>query len=228
MRFNVKSWRAWASHLLGRTLKSAKRNLHLTPLVLLCLWLLFRLLITEEMTQGWDRDTNRVVANYIKPGKTFNCRQRAAKHLLSISDSEILFPRILHSSASSSSSRYLVVVHSKIDNQEQRDTIRKTWMPNLEEAKRKRRRRRRKRRYAGLSAHFDIIFLTGVPPHQDKNDKMEQLKKESERHGDILVQDFVDSYLNLTVKSLMMIKFAYDHRDTLRYDYILKVLTLCL
>jgi hypothetical protein len=41
---------------------------------------------------------------------------------------------------------------------------------------------------------------------------MRVLADESAAHGDILIERFYESYLNLTVKSLMLVKFAatYD------------------
>ncbi len=53
-------------------------------------------------------------------------------------------------------------------------------------------------------ANCDYFFILGRTSDETTNDKV---RKESEKHGDILMEDFSDSYNNLTVKSLHMIKF---------------------
>ena len=43
---------------------------------------------------------------------------------------------------------------------------------------------------------------------------------ESARHGDIVQERFIDSYYNLTVKTLMVVKWATQNCDN--FSYVLK------
>ena len=50
------------------------------------------------------------------------------------------------------------------------------------------------------------------------------LDAEHKQFGDILVEDFNDSYQNLTIKTVMMLKFLHNHNGKLfNANYILKV-----
>ncbi|CAN9512793.1 unnamed protein product [Ophioblennius macclurei] len=49
------------------------------------------------------------------------------------------------------------------------------------------------------------LFFTGVPPGEDRGSV---LWEESRQHADIVQMDFVDSYQNLTVKTLMMMSWV--------------------
>lgn len=44
-----------------------------------------------------------------------------------------------------------------------------------------------------------------------------QIAEESRTYGDIIQEDFVDSYLNLTLKSVMALKWADQYCSDLRY-----------
>ena len=46
------------------------------------------------------------------------------------------------------------------------------------------------------------------------------LQEESARHGDIVQERFIDSYYNLTIKSLMVVKWATQNCD--HFTYLLK------
>ena len=88
--------------------------------------------------------------------------------------------------------RLLIIVHTAPGNAEQRKTIRETW---------------------GRAAKEDlpgvrVIFLLGMPPMSPAREKLqESIAREHEEHGDVLQQDFVDSYANLTVKTTSMLKW---------------------
>uniref|UniRef100_A0A3B5PU36 Hexosyltransferase n=1 Tax=Xiphophorus maculatus TaxID=8083 RepID=A0A3B5PU36_XIPMA len=43
------------------------------------------------------------------------------------------------------------------------------------------------------------------------------LEKESQQHGDIIQMDFLDSYQNLTIKTMMMMKWLADHCPNASY-----------
>ena len=77
----------------------------------------------------------------------------------------------------------------------------------------------------------NIIFLFSVPNTQvifllghvgnDTIPLQINVTKESETFGDILQEDFIDSYANLTLKTLMMLKW-YNQSCSSNVPYILK------
>ena len=59
-----------------------------------------------------------------------------------------------------------------------------------------------------VSDSCDLVFIMGRPKHDAIQVK---IKEEQESFGDILQEDFEDSYNNLTLKSLFSLKFFRDH-----------------
>nr|XP_054755449.1 beta-1,3-galactosyltransferase 1-like [Lytechinus pictus] len=86
----------------------------------------------------------------------------------------------------------LVLVPSAPMNFVRRGTIRRTWMKNA----------------SSRNLSTITLFLIGAT-----NDKGMQLfiTQEAERWHDIIQEDFVDSYLNLTLKTVMALKWASNH-----------------
>nr|XP_027223520.1 beta-1,3-galactosyltransferase 1-like [Penaeus vannamei] len=59
-----------------------------------------------------------------------------------------------------------------------------------------------------------LLFLLGNP----RDSRIQtQVVEESRTHGDILQEDFVDSYMNLTIKSVMGLKWASTHCPQARF-----------
>ena len=81
----------------------------------------------------------------------------------------------------------LVVVCSAVGNVQQRQTIRETWardQVDMDDVK--------------------VVFMLG----NSLNDtKQQDVINESEQYGDIVQESFLDTYANLTVKSLMLLKW---------------------
>ena len=67
------------------------------------------------------------------------------------------------------------------------------------------------RKYFGddcsVSDACDMIFIIGKP---SSNNTQVLIKQEQTTFGDILQEDFVDSYNNLTLKSLFSLKYFID------------------
>ncbi len=89
-----------------------------------------------------------------------------------------------------------------------------------------------RRSFAGStnSSSVLLLFLLGVLPTDGSGNATaiaaahDRIEQESATFGDVIVQDFVDTYANLTIKSLMMIKFLEDKvRGQLDFDYFFKV-----
>ena len=64
-----------------------------------------------------------------------------------------------------------------------------------------------------------VIFLVGVTENRTVQT---QLENESKLHSDILQERFVDTYQNLTLKSMFMLKFAQTHLVN-KTQWVLKV-----
>jgi len=90
-------------------------------------------------------------------------------------------------STSGSDPYLLVVVCSAVDNWEARVAVRESWAKDQ----------------STLSG-VRVVFLVG---HLVNNSRQEQLAEEQESFGDLVQEDFLDSYANLTVKSVMLLKW---------------------
>ena len=81
----------------------------------------------------------------------------------------------------------LVVVCSAVANVQQRQTIRETWAKDQNEFE-----------------DVKVVFMLG----NSVNDSLQgDVMSESETHGDLVQESFLDTYANLTVKSLMLLKW---------------------
>lgn len=117
------------------------------------------------------------------------------------SDTVLLYPaKVARLRARQKSLFIMVVVPSAPGNFEHRNAIRLTWAKQLEE------------KYIGA-----VVFLMGL--HEDASVN-ERVREEGAKFGDIVVQAFADSYNNLTVKSVMMLKFVLN--TGVPTEYIMK------
>lgn len=91
----------------------------------------------------------------------------------------------------------LVIVCSALQNFEARYTIRKSWAEVQHSLN-----------------NVKVVFLVGQRLNETLQDK---LKSESEEYGDIIQESFVDSYANLSVKSLMLLKWFNHNCDNTQY-----------
>ena len=83
----------------------------------------------------------------------------------------------------------LVIVFSAMSNFQERQTIRDSWASE-----------------AASLPQTKVIFLLGTIGNLTNN-LQSNVTHESDIHDDILQEDFIDSYANLTVKSLMLLKW---------------------
>lgn len=88
----------------------------------------------------------------------------------------------------------LIVVISAAEHSSKRDLIRKTWAnPNV------------------LKADWiQVIFLVGSTSDEDKL-IIQRLKKESVQHEDLVQVNVVDTYANLTLKSVALLHWTHSH-----------------
>jgi len=89
----------------------------------------------------------------------------------------------------------LVYVHSAVSHFKQRMAIRETWgnaenFPNVV---------------------IKVIFLCGIIPTDEGRSIQDALLLEADAYGDIVQEDFVDSYRNLTYKGILGLKWVSTH-----------------
>lgn len=96
----------------------------------------------------------------------------------------------------------LIAVFSAPGNSLARATVRKTWAVQM-------------RQYPGVK----VVFFLGRDQEQDIQEKV---MSEAEEHNDLVVEDFQESYLNLTVKTTYLLKWL-DSSDCSRARFIFKV-----
>ncbi|XP_054918891.1 beta-1,3-galactosyltransferase 4-like isoform X2 [Dermacentor andersoni] len=98
--------------------------------------------------------------------------------------------------------RYLaVVVCSAVDRFEHRAAIRATWGRDV-----------------GDDKGSGVFFLVGKPDATPRGqDIQNRLINESARHNDVIQADFRDTYRNLTIKTLFLLKWAYVNCSSTRF-----------
>ena len=57
---------------------------------------------------------------------------------------------------------------------------------------------------------YIVCFATSATSFSHLQLETETIIEENEKHGDILMEDFIDSYSNLTLKTLFMLKHFRD------------------
>lgn len=94
--------------------------------------------------------------------------------------------------------KYVIYVHSAPDNHKKRQMVRQTWGS----------------RDMLIKFQMKMIFVMGMT---DSNTTMDLLRMESDEYGDILVEDFHDSYRNLTYKAIAALKWISGFCDQTSY-----------
>ncbi|CRK96359.1 CLUMA_CG009776, isoform A [Clunio marinus] len=170
---------------------------------------------SQRMIVGWSRNTSRQTIDYARPNENTTLIEPVkACH----EDIPIFL---------------LIVVCSSLINFEARQTIRETWgnstnfnYPVFEKLHGKydkfylKPNNKHWERYAENSTTSDhqlnrsnfnirVVFLLGVPTNERSFDELQyQINYEHELYGDIIQENFLDSYNNLTIKTVLMLKWA--------------------
>ena len=87
----------------------------------------------------------------------------------------------------------MVVVYSAPNHEDRRKVIRKTWGKAF-------------LTYPGVK----MIFLVGQQQSKGRLVLNQDIVKEAEEHNDLVQEDFIDTFVNLTVKATFMFKW-YVH-----------------
>lgn len=120
-------------------------------------------------------------------------------------ESTIIKPKVCDSVDPSSFPYLLIVVCSAVTNFDARTAIRNSWALDQEVLK-------------GVR----VVFLVG---QEVNNTHQDELIQENNVYGDMLQEGFIDTYANLTVKSVMLLKWFNincDISNKLRTEYVLK------
>ena len=92
----------------------------------------------------------------------------------------------------------IIFICTKIDNFAARDALRKTWLSHS----------------FGNKGKIRYVFLIGRGENEDLQSK---LQDESEIYGDMVQEDFVDSYENLTLKTIMGLKWVSQNCEMAQF-----------
>ncbi|XP_046974807.1 uncharacterized protein LOC124541046 isoform X2 [Vanessa cardui] len=68
---------------------------------------------------------------------------------------------------------------------------------------------------------FKLVFLLGLPSQDNDTEIQEKIDEEVDKYGDVIQEGFIDSYNNLTLKSIMMLKWVTNNCNQ-SARYILK------
>ncbi|XP_021201724.2 uncharacterized protein LOC110384650 [Helicoverpa armigera] len=65
---------------------------------------------------------------------------------------------------------------------------------------------------------YKVVFLLGLPTNDNDSTIQNKIEEESEKYADIIQEGFIDSYNNLTLKSIMMLKWINNNcNNSVRY-----------
>ena len=98
----------------------------------------------------------------------------------------------------------LVIVCSAVNNTEARNAIRETWM-KWKQPNKINKTNGSPTTNGHETPRIEIAFLVGEIGNETLQNR---IYSESEAHGDIIQEGFYDSYLNLTLKSVMLLKWV--------------------
>ena len=100
----------------------------------------------------------------------------------------------------------MVVVCSAVQNSEARKAIRDTWASSASKESNK--------NHEVPAKEVFVVFLLGDP---DNASLQLNIEEESRKFGDIVQEGFIDSYNNLTVKSVMLLKWVTQRCNSAFY-----------
>lgn len=158
----------------------------------------FNYLDNEPEVHGWEREKSRNTSKYIKPNQETALLSPQNLCMMQI------FLRIL--------------VVSDVRNFQRRKIIRETW-GNVTtfgyDTFHTRIHRQARRSYLnmtdlwkGKQIGFKVYFVLGSDTSEGSHKYQKLLQKEAKMYNDILQEDFIEHYANLTLKSLFILKWA--------------------
>ena len=134
-----------------------------------------------------------------------NVLSRPEENTTLLAPSTICNPNIVSSSNATNYDQdlvILVIIFSAVSNFQERQAIRDSWASDTDSL-----------------PNIKVIFLLGTISNLDNN-LQTNVTRESDLYHDILQENFIDSYANLTVKSLMLLKWF--SKSCKNVSYVLK------
>lgn len=146
--------------------------------------------------------TNKRTSTYITPGK------KADKHLFR----EVLLPSI---SCANRTVDLVICVTGRRESFARRDVIRITWGGFGRQGG----RLKKSKNSTDDQGDIILLFFLGSSPLLNASQKAEQnkIKREAKVYGDIYQVEFIDSYRNLTLKSLSILNFVSSRCSNARF-----------
>ena len=157
-------------------------------------FLIYFFFTSFSVVEGWPPDVSQNLSNYLKP----NINTTLIKPNLPLGE------QISWRGENYSKTHILICVHSAVNSSERRDLIRRTWAKEQKTLPTK------------------VIFLIGISKNGD-NYNNNILKHEANQNQDLLQEDFIDTYNNLTLKSMFMLKYAQSLSTVGNFSMSLKV-----
>lgn len=96
----------------------------------------------------------------------------------------------------------VVMVPVAPDNLEARDAIRQTWGNQS----------------VVQGEEVLTLFMLGITGRDDAEQVQERIKQENLKHGDLIQSNFLDSYLNLTIKTMVIMDWLATYCSTAAYS----------
>nr|XP_018910333.1 PREDICTED: beta-1,3-galactosyltransferase 1-like isoform X1 [Bemisia tabaci] len=124
-------------------------------------------------------------------------KNRTVAALLAAIDSEEGAEEVLEGPECSSSLLLVVVVHSSPKNEERRMAVRHTWG-------------------SANDPSVKVVFLLGKL-RNESTEFQERISKEQESFDDIIQENFIDTYHNLTIKSVLMLRWFVQNCRQAKY-----------
>ncbi|XP_053369028.1 beta-1,3-galactosyltransferase 2-like isoform X1 [Clarias gariepinus] len=87
------------------------------------------------------------------------------------------------------------------NNREARDAVRTTWGSEK----------------MVMDKVVSLFFLLGQPGHEGREEMQQKILQESEEHHDIIQSDFLDSYKNLTIKTMVIMEWLATYCQNATY-----------
>ncbi|XP_022646830.1 beta-1,3-galactosyltransferase 5-like isoform X3 [Varroa destructor] len=138
----------------------------------------------------------------VEPNLTWVLRQRET--FLSILQPTNLTALITPSESRCDPQRLLtIIVCSAVVNSNARQAIRETWATEAPRDSR-------------------VFFLVGRPPHSNETQQQDKLEAEANHFDDLIQEDFLDTYNNLTLKSAFLLKWANSSGCAASSRFVLK------
>lgn len=158
----------------------------------------FKYLDKEPEVHGWERTKSRNTSKYIKPNQETAflspqnvCMKQIFLRILVVSDVRNFHRRkIIRETWGNETTFGYDTFHTRIHRQARRTYLNMTDL------------------WKGKQIGFKVYFVLGRDASERSHKYQKLLQTEAKMYNDILQEDFIEHYANLTLKSLFILKWA--------------------